>query len=99
MEVPNSKAGAIIGKNGDNLRQICQKTQANIFMPQDGSGDWRIVEISGEEQHIAAARRELEYIIRHGPSNAEYEQEAEPLPPNMQQLAQAAHQFASGAHN
>lgn len=76
MEIPNSKAGIVIGKNGDTLRSICQRSSANIFIPKDSVGEWRVVEISGEQSQVEQAQREIDKILKYGaPGGNYYEQE------------------------
>ena len=65
--IPNKHAGLVIGKNGDTLRSICQRSGAQIFIPKEQSeGEERIVEIVGDDEQIEVARQEIAFVLQHG---------------------------------
>ncbi|KAK8810752.1 hypothetical protein WA158_007327 [Blastocystis sp. Blastoise] len=65
--VPNDKVGLIIGKGGDTLRGIREKTGCNIHIPQVADPNTnppvRTITISGDPHSIAIARDEISSII------------------------------------
>ena len=54
--VPSKDAGAIIGKEGRNIRQIRDESGANVNVAGDGSVE-RVVNVSGSIQNIKLATR------------------------------------------
>lgn len=66
IEIPNTKAGVVIGRNGDTLRAICQKSGAYIFIPKDSLGEQRVLEMSGDQDQIDIAKREIDIILTKG---------------------------------
>lgn len=71
VDVPDKYVGLVIGRQGENLKQISAATSTKIFMPQknalsDSSGV-RIVEICGESQGDCqeAERRIVAMIDEH----------------------------------
>jgi hypothetical protein len=48
VEIANKHAGLVIGRNGDTLRGICNRSGAYIFIPKESQGEWRVIQISGE---------------------------------------------------
>jgi len=62
MPIPNKQVGLIIGKNGDTLRAITNKSRAQIFVPKEiaeAFQEQRIIEISGDHQAIEMAKAEI----------------------------------------
>jgi transcription antitermination factor NusA-like protein len=55
VDVPDRYVGLIIGRAGDNLKQISAATNTKIFMPQKNSAadtsGVRVVEICGEDMN------------------------------------------------
>lgn len=52
VKIQNKQAGLVIGRNGDTLRGICNRSGAFVFIPKENTGEERIVEISGEQHEI-----------------------------------------------
>lgn len=51
LKVPDKFTGLIIGKNGETLRGIAQRSNTRIFIPQkniDPTADDRIIEVEGD---------------------------------------------------
>lgn len=68
IEVPGKYVGLIIGKSGENLKQISAATNTKIFMPQKSMGNdvtgVRIVEIVSENpQDCEEAERRIRAMI------------------------------------
>jgi predicted PilT family ATPase len=68
LEVPDKFVGLIIGKSGENLKQISSQTSTKIFMPQKNSqsetSGVRIVEICGEDMaDCEDAERRIKVMI------------------------------------
>jgi rRNA processing protein Krr1/Pno1 len=63
--------GLIIGKNGENIKNLHQKTSCYIFIPKEcGLGeDFRILEISGDESNINECIRDIENLISISSNN------------------------------
>ena len=59
--IPNSLTGLIIGKNGDTIKQLHNKCGAYIFIPKqyDMSTNERVLELSGSEDQIDRAKKEI----------------------------------------
>jgi transcription antitermination factor NusA-like protein len=70
-KIDNSMVGLIIGKGGDTIKQISQKTGASIFIPRESiSGeDIRRLEISGTEEAITACKTEIDNMIEMSAQN------------------------------
>lgn len=59
LQVPDKFVGLIIGKNGENLRGIAQRSNTRIFVPQkntDPGSDERTIEVDGDSQSVEIAR-------------------------------------------
>lgn len=67
MRVPDKYVGLIIGKSGDNLKGIAQRTNTKIFVPQKKNlvpdAEERIVEIVGDSASIDYAKNEIHGLI------------------------------------
>lgn len=66
VKVPDKFVGLIIGKNGENLRGIAQRSNTKIFIPQknnDPGAEDRIVEVDGDSQCVEMARQEILALI------------------------------------
>ncbi|TNV86104.1 hypothetical protein FGO68_gene7761 [Halteria grandinella] len=68
--IPNSLTGLIIGKSGDTIKQIHNRCGAYVFIPKysDPNSGERILELSGSEEQIERARKEIQKVL----SNAAY---------------------------
>ena len=69
--MPDKYVGLVIGRQGENLKQISAATSTKIFMPQKNalseSSGVRVVEICGESQVdcLEAERRIINMIDEH----------------------------------
>lgn len=66
VKVPNSMIGLVIGKNGETLKQIYDKTGATVFMPKDEDhpdSNEKTLICSGSAEQTEAAREEIEAIV------------------------------------
>jgi len=54
MPIPNHLTGLVIGKNGETIKLLHNRTGANIFIPKtcDPCTQKRVLEISGSEVQI-----------------------------------------------
>merc|ERR1711962_1726714 len=69
VTVPNDMAGAIIGKGGERIRQIRQKSQADIkFSDSEAGKADRLITISGTHDQIQYAQYLMQQCVRenHG---------------------------------
>ena len=68
--IPNTLTGLIIGKNGDTIKQLHNKCGAYLFIPKqyDTTTNERILELSGSEEQIDKAKREIRKLL----SNAHF---------------------------
>merc|ERR1719462_990007 len=69
VTVPNDMAGAIIGKGGERIRQIRQKSQADIkFSDSEPGKTDRLITISGSHDQIQYAQYLMQECVRenHG---------------------------------
>jgi len=69
LSIPSDTVGLIIGKGGSTIRQIQDRTGALVQMQKDREAEERgapirTVLIAGPPNKVAAARREVENIIR-----------------------------------
>ena len=68
MQIPNIAVGLLIGKSGETIRSMQQKTGAIIQVQRntevDPTSSTREVVLSGNEQQVEAARREVEFIVQ-----------------------------------
>ena len=62
----NKYVGLIIGKNGDTVRNLHQKTGCFIFIPKDSKPgeDFRNIELSGKPENIAECKKEMDSLIQ-----------------------------------
>ena len=65
LRIPNKMVGLIIGKNGETVKTIHQKTGCYIFIPKDSKPgeDYRELELSGPEQSVEICKREIISMI------------------------------------
>jgi len=66
VKVPHSMIGLVIGKNGETLKQIYDKTGATVFMPKDEDhpdSTEKTLICSGTAEQTEAAREEIEAIV------------------------------------
>jgi len=66
VKVPHSMIGLVIGKNGETLKQIYDKTGATVFMPKDEDhpdSTEKTLICSGSHDQTEAAREEIEAIV------------------------------------
>lgn len=63
--VPNSMVGLLIGKNGDNLKNMMLRTRAMIHVPKvpEPGQNQRMVQIRGTKSQIENVRREVAAFI------------------------------------
>ena len=69
-KVPNRHVGLIIGKGGETLKALHQKTNSFIYIPNDyKEGDeFRNIELSGSPQAVEECKKEIDVLI----SNVKY---------------------------
>jgi rRNA processing protein Krr1/Pno1 len=67
IKVLNKYIGLIIGKNGDTVRNLNQKTGCCIFIPKDSKEgeDFRMLELSGSDESIKECKKEIEFLIEN----------------------------------
>jgi predicted PilT family ATPase len=78
--VPDKYVGLIIGKNGENLRGIAQRSGVRIFVPQKNhviGSDERTIEVDGEQTNVEICQQEIDglinrYVTSSGSSNFDY---------------------------
>lgn len=65
LRIPNKMVGLIIGKNGETVRTIHQKTNCFIFIPKDSrpGEDFRELELSGPLESVEMCKREIISMI------------------------------------
>ena len=65
LRIPNKMVGLIIGKNGETVKTIHQKTGCYIFIPKDSKPgeDYRELELSGPAQSVEICKREIISMI------------------------------------
>ena len=65
LRIPNKMVGLIIGKNGETIRNIHQKTGCFIFIPKDSrpGEDYRELELSGHTESVELCKREIISMI------------------------------------
>lgn len=66
--VPNEKVGLIIGRGGETIRGIQQRTTANVQIPRESDSanpSVRTIEISGTKESCEAAKKEIESMIEN----------------------------------
>ena len=62
----NKFVGLIIGKNGETVRNLHQKTGCFIFIPKDSKPgeDYRNIELSGKPENISDCKKEMDSLIQ-----------------------------------
>jgi transcription antitermination factor NusA-like protein len=65
LRIPNKMVGLIIGKNGETVRNIHQKTGCFIFIPKESKQgeDFRELELSGPTDSMEVCKREIISMI------------------------------------
>lgn len=65
VRIPNNLVGLIIGKNGDTIKMIHQKTGCFIFIPKEckPGDDHRVIEVSGLEDKVKICVTEIQNVI------------------------------------
>jgi hypothetical protein len=65
-KVLNKFVGLIIGKNGETVRNLHQKTGCFIFIPKDSKPgeDFRNIELSGKSENIVECKKEMDNLIQ-----------------------------------
>jgi far upstream element-binding protein len=65
LRIPNKMVGLIIGKNGETVRNIHQKTGCFIFIPKESKPgeDFRELELSGPLESVEICKREIISMI------------------------------------
>lgn len=76
MTVPSHRVGLIIGKGGETIRELQDRSGARIMIAPDGGNDTatgeRPIQITGDEEAIRKAKAMLEDLVTNGvrPSQA-----------------------------
>ena len=67
IKVSNKYIGLIIGKNGETVRNLYQKTGCLVFIPKESKEgeDFRILELSGTEESIKECKSDIESLIEN----------------------------------
>ncbi len=65
--IPNTLTGLIIGKNGDTIKQLHNRCGAYVFIPKhiDPNSHERILELSGTEEQIDRAKKEIQKVLNN----------------------------------
>lgn len=65
LRIPNKMVGLIIGKNGETVKTIHQKTGCYIFIPKESrpGEDYRELELSGAPESVEICKREIISMI------------------------------------
>lgn len=65
--IPNQCTGLVIGKNGDTLKSIQARSGAYLYIPKstDLTSGERILELSGSEDQIERAKREIQKLLHN----------------------------------
>jgi far upstream element-binding protein len=65
--IPNTLTGLIIGKNGETIKQLHNRCGAYVFIPKniDSSSHERILELSGTEEQIDRAKKEIQKVLNN----------------------------------
>lgn len=65
LRIPNKMVGLIIGKNGETVKNIHQKTGCYIFIPKESrpGEDFRELELSGNPESVEICKREIISMI------------------------------------
>lgn len=70
MSIPSHRAGLIIGKGGEMIRQLQERCQVKMNMiqdaPQSGVGN-KTLRILGEPDKVEAAKQQVNDIINRSP--------------------------------
>lgn len=63
--IPNQSIGGLIGKGGETLKKLMNKTKAQIIIPRAADFPYpeRIIQIKGTKEQVEAAKREIEALI------------------------------------
>lgn len=66
-KVLNKYVGLIIGKNGETVKNLHQKTGCFIFIPRESrpGEDYRVFELSGSKDNIDKCIKEIENLIEN----------------------------------
>ena len=66
-KVLNKYVGLIIGKNGETVRNLHQKTGCFIFIPKESkpSEEYRLFELSGSKESVEKCMKEIENLIEN----------------------------------
>lgn len=67
VKVLNKYIGLIIGKNGETVRNLNQKTGCCIFIPKESKEgeDFRMLELSGSDESIKECKKEIETLVEN----------------------------------
>jgi rRNA processing protein Krr1/Pno1 len=67
VEIPNDAVGIIIGKSGQTIRQICERTGAHVQVQRDSEVDrsspFRIVHVVGPPENLHYAKQEIMILV------------------------------------
>ena len=75
LKIPDKYVGLIIGKSGENLKGIAQRSNTRIFVPQRNSvpeADERLCEIVGDPNCVEMARQEIHMLIQKVINHSSY---------------------------
>lgn len=72
QRVLNKYVGLVIGKNGETVRNLHQKTGCFIFIPKESKHmeDFRVIELSGNSESIQNCVNEIEALIAQATTNS-----------------------------
>ena len=67
FKVLNKYIGLVIGKNGDTVRTLHQKTGCFIFIPKESQPgeDYRFLELSGPKESIDSCKADIDELIEN----------------------------------
>lgn len=70
VPVPNDKVGLVIGRGGQTIKGIQERTQANIQIPGEADANdrsVRTIQITGSKEAADAAQNEVYQLLAAGP--------------------------------
>ena len=65
LKIPNKMVGLIIGRNGETVKIIHERTQCSIFIPKESrpGEDFRELQLSGSPENVENCKREIISMI------------------------------------
>ncbi len=65
LKIPNKMVGLIIGRNGETVKIIHERTQCSIFIPKESrpGEDFRELQLSGAPENVENCKREIISMI------------------------------------